>query len=161
MYFFTISIYFYLWISVLWTSIWPVLENEPHVLEKSICNTVVWWSILLTSIESSWFIMLFMSSISCCSSASLFYLPLNVRHWNLQIRSNYCYIFLVGRPFYHYKMPLFYSNHIFVLKSISADVSIFTLTFLCLLFAWYIIFHSCNIYLFLSLNLKHVSYKNI
>lgn len=61
-----------------------------------------------------------------------------------------CYVFPTDWTFYHYKMSIFISTNIFVLKSILSNISITTPTFLWLLFACYTFFHSFIFSLFIS-----------
>ena len=66
-----------------------------------------------------------------------------------------CYIFLMYCPLYHYKMSIFVSCYIFILKSILSYVSMTTPAFLRILFTWSVIFHPLS--LCLSLQVRCVS----
>ena len=63
---------------ILWPNIWSFLENVPYALEKKVYSAAVGWCVLYMSLRSSWFIMLFKSSVFLLISVQLFYPLLKV-----------------------------------------------------------------------------------
>ena len=68
------------------------------------------------------------------------------------------YILLLSCSLYHY-VVFFFLIIVLVLKSILLDISIATLTFFSLPFAWTIFFHPCTFSLCVSFDLRCVSWR--
>ena len=95
------------------------------------------------------FVLICFSLSYCCSCFIYFGAP------RLGTYILMCYIFLMYCPLYHYKMSIFVSCYIFILKSILSYVSMTTPAFLRILFTWSVIFHPLS--LCLSLQVRCVS----
>ena len=70
-----------------------------------------------------------------------------------------CYAFLMYCPLYHYQMSILVFCYLFILKSILSDIDTATSTFLWILFAWSIIFHSFTLSLCLFLQLRYIVWR--
>lgn len=128
--------------------------------------------------------MLDVDNLQCYSSLPvpsssfplLFYPLLKLGYWSLQllflgclflpfcscicsiiVRDIYVYNYIYDWQFDDLKKAHFITGNIFYFKVILSDISVVTLTFLCLLFSWYIIFFPFTI-TYMYLYLKYVSW---
>lgn len=149
----------YVYFVVVGWSVLPmcVRSNLCVVLFKYLVFLLIFCIVVLSMIESGVFKYLIIAKLCISSFNSLIFLLHML--WGSVVRCIYisnCYSFLMGWHFYHYKMSLFISSAFFVLKSVLSDISIATVVFFCLLFAWRIFSHTFTFNIFLSLNLKCV-----
>ena len=59
-----ISIFLYLLRADLWPSMWSILENGPHALEKNVHSAAVGWNVLNISVQSIWLSVSFRAIVS-------------------------------------------------------------------------------------------------
>lgn len=144
---------------------------------------VVEWNILKRSISSSCLIVLFESSvslllcayscyhllrvvlksltmlvdlsISSCSSPSFCFMYLKL--YNYMHKCVGLFILFINWHLYHYEVSFVIAGNIFVLKNTLSDNNTATPAVFWLVLAWYIIFHSITLNLFVSSLLKCVS----
>lgn len=85
---------------VLWSNIWPILEDTLHALDENVYSVVVGWNGLNMFVRSIWYKASFKSKVYWYFCVWMMYSLLNMRYWSPLLLSYYfplqvCYICLV------------------------------------------------------------------